>query len=299
MAVISTPENLKRAARWQENAAALLDPRITNEARAAELAREGKISVMVTCGIHSDEVAATQTAAELAHDIAANRNLGFDRDAVFKDLILLLVPSVNPDGQEMVADWVAKTAGTDNDGAPMPRLYHVYAGHDDNRDWFAFNLAETRNISNAIYRTWRPQVLVDHHQMGSRGARFFVPPYGDPLNRAVHPLRVAGSGALRPGDRLRARGGGEGGVTHDSYYQGWWEGGLSRAPWWHHGIGILTEAASANYASPVQLDKGELEAGADCQRSPSSSRASPILGSEARGASATSVITNESPPLRS
>lgn len=258
MAVIGKPEVTAKAARWQEISRQLLDPRLTIP--AAAMAAEGKVAVMITCGIHSDEVASPQTAIELAYEIVANKNLTFDREKVFDDVVLLLVPSVNPDGQEMVADWVARTAGTENEGAPMPKLYHFFAGHDDNRDWFAFNLIETRNIAHVLTQTWRPQVLVDHHQMGSRGARFFCPPYGDPLNKAVDPLVWRGAALFGNAMAFELEGAGKTGVAHDAYFQGWWQGGLSRAPWWHHGIGILTESASPALASPLQLDEAELEA---------------------------------------
>ncbi len=259
MAVITSPSNHYQSTRIQSIAASLLDARITSAEAARALAAEGKVAVMICCGIHSDEVASPQTALEIAHDLVMDRDLPFDRGRVLRDVVLLLVPSVNPDGQEMVADWSERTVGTADEGAPMPKLYHVFAGHDDNRDWFAMNLVETRNISNVLYRTWRPQVLVDHHQMGSRGARFFVPPYGDPLNPAVHPLVWRGANLFGQAIAFELESAGKKGVIHDAYYQGWWQGGLSRAPWFHHGIGILTESASAALAQPMHLDEGELE----------------------------------------
>jgi hypothetical protein len=261
LVTISKPENLAEAAKYKEIAARLLDPRATKPNEAVQLAADGKIVVMITCGIHSDEVASPQMAAELIYEIAANRNLPFDRDALFEHLILLIVPSVNPDGQEMVADWVARTAGTENEGSPMPKLYHYIAGHDNNRDWFAFNLHETRNIANILFRAWRPQVLVDHHQMGSRGARMFVPPYGDPVNDAVHPLAWRGANLFGNAIAYELESAGKLGVAQDAYFQGWWQGGLSRAPWWHHGIGILTETASANLSFPLDVQTNELDAG--------------------------------------
>ncbi|MBI3819384.1 MAG: hypothetical protein HY286_11875 [Planctomycetes bacterium] len=261
MLVLSDPKNLENAAAWKESASKLIEADHTNPEEARAIAKDGKITVMITCGIHSDEVAASQMASELVYEIVANKNLPFDRDKVFEHLILLIVPSVNPDGQELVASWVEKTAGTENEGAPMPYLYHYIAGHDDNRDWFAFNLAETRNISNVLYKSWRPHVLVDHHQMGARGARFFVPPFGDPLNRAVHPLVWRGANLFGQAIAYDLETAGKAGVTHDSYFQGWWEGGLSRAPWWHNAIGILTECASANLAFPLKVDASEIEPG--------------------------------------
>src|SRR5262245_18679185 len=217
MAVISTPANLEKAAQWKDVSRRLLDPRATTPEQARALADDGAGVVMITCGIHSDEVASPQMATQLAHDLATNTSLPFDRDKMFERLVLLLVPSVNPDGQQMVVDWVARTAGTEDEGSPMPRLYHEYAGHDDNRDWFAFNLKETRNVSNALYRTWRPHVLVDHHQMGSRGARFFVPPFGDPMNRHVSPLVWRGANLVGQSMAFELESAGKTGVAHDCY----------------------------------------------------------------------------------
>ena len=66
----------------------------------------------------------------------------------------------------------------------MPELYHVYAGHDTNRDWFMLNLKETQLLTRLLYHEWFPTIHYDVHQMGSRGARIFVP-VAAPTSRAT------------------------------------------------------------------------------------------------------------------
>ena len=65
---------------------------------------------------------------------------------------------------------------------------HYYTGHDDNRDWFMFNLPESRNVGKVLYADWFPEVVYDIHQMGSNGARLFVPPFFDPPNPEIPPI---------------------------------------------------------------------------------------------------------------
>ena len=107
---------------------------------------------------------------------------------VFDRVVLLLFPCFNPDGLEMVAAWNEKTRGTPWEGARYPDLYHHYAGHDNNRDGYFFNLAESRMLSDVLYRDWYPQAYLDVHQMGPYGPRLYIPPYLDPIHPNVDPL---------------------------------------------------------------------------------------------------------------
>jgi len=187
MAVISSEDNLKNLERYRQIARRLKDARGLTPDEARQLAKEGKAILLITCNIHSTEIAASQMAMELAYDLISGQAF-FDLKQAMNNVIVLLCPSINPDGQQMVVDWYRKYLGTEYEGGNMPWLYHHYAGHDNNRDFFMLNLAETRAVTRVLYHEWFPQIHIDEHQMGSNGARLFVPPFMDPPLPNVQPL---------------------------------------------------------------------------------------------------------------
>jgi zinc carboxypeptidase len=147
--VITSEENQKHLDRYREIARRLANPDGLSEAEARALAREGKTIALVTCSIHSTEVGSTQMAMEFVHDMATTREPA--KLAWLDGVVLLLMPSINPDGQVMVVDWYDKQLGTPFEGGPMPWLYHVYAGHDDNRDFYMLTQKETLAVNDLLY----------------------------------------------------------------------------------------------------------------------------------------------------
>jgi hypothetical protein len=166
MAAISSEANMAKLDAYRQIARRLRDPRGLTADDAGKLAREGKAILLITCNIHSTEIASAQMSMELAYRLVTG-DTPFDAAKVLDDVIVLLVPSTNPDGEQMVVDWYKKYIGTPYEGGPMPWLYHHYAGHDDNRDFFMLNLSETRAVTKVLYQDWFPQVHIDEHQMGS------------------------------------------------------------------------------------------------------------------------------------
>lgn len=257
MVAISTPDNIAKLERWREISKKLADPRKCSEEEAIRLSREGKVIILFTMSMHSTEVAASQMSMELAYNLVTG-NTPFNADEVLKNVIVLIMPNINPDGYNMVVDWYNKYLGTEYEGGSMPWLYHHYAGHDNNRDWFMFNLQETKIVSKVYYQDWLPQIIVDQHQMGSTGARLFVPPYKDPPNPNVHPIIWQSLAVLGSHMSMALEEAGKSGVTNGTYYTGWWEGASVYTPWWHNQIGVLTEAASVRIATPIYIEKNEL-----------------------------------------
>jgi len=257
MAVISTPENLAKLDRWREIAKKLRDPRITSPAEAQKLAKEGKAIVLVTCSLHSTEIGASQMSMEFAYDLVTGKTT-FDAKKALEDVIVLLVPSGNPDGTQMVVDWYKKYLGTQFESGSMPWLYHSYAGHDNNRDWYMQNLLETRAVAKIAYHDWLPQIHLDLHQQGSNGARLFIPPYMDPPLPNIHPLvwrTVNLVGTSMAYDLQRQ---GMAGVNNGRSYTAWYIGACDDTPWLHNVAGILSEAASVRLASPIFIEPTEL-----------------------------------------
>src|SRR5436190_7836391 len=161
MAVISSEENIRNLKRIQEIARKLTDPRGLSEEETRSLAREGKVILLVTCNIHSTEIGSTQMALEWAHALASADDAETKRR--LSNVVLLLVPSLNPDGQIMETDWYRKNLGTKFEGSRMPWLYHPYVGHDDNRDWYMLTQKESQIMTRAVYKEWFPQVWLDEH----------------------------------------------------------------------------------------------------------------------------------------
>ena len=259
MLVISTPENLARSARYREIAANLNDPRGFSTQEIDQMVAEGKVILSVSLNIHSDEIAISQMSPEWVYGLATG---GPDSPARYlEDVIVLLFPSLNPDGQMMVTDWYLEQRGTVHEGTPLPWLYHPYAGHDNNRDWFMQNLVETRLVNRVLYREWHPQVVLDEHQMGGSGPRIFVPPYADPVAGNVHPLVHRGTMLLGSGMSMALEQAGKAGVIYGYSFDAYWPGGMRSTPAWKNTIGILTETASAHLMSPRFVDRKQLTGG--------------------------------------
>ena len=219
------------------------------EQEREQIFREGKAVVLITNNIHSTEIGSSQMAIELAYRLATE-----DSPAVRKILdqvIVLLMPSVNPDGQIKVTDWYNKYVGTPQEGSAPPWLYHTYAGHDDNRDMFLLSLKETQMTAQVLWHDWFPTIWLDQHQQGTAGPRMFTMPSSDPINPNVHPLIYRLNAIFGQIQAAALEAAGKDGIMHSSTYTSFWEGAMAWSGWWHNQVGLLTEAASAEIATPV------------------------------------------------
>lgn len=259
LAAISSPENLANLERIREVARRLADPRGLSEAGARALVKEGKAVLLVTCGIHASEIGASQMAMEWAHALATAEDAETKRR--LSEVVLLLVPSLNPDGHRMEVDWYRKNLGTRWEGSRMPWLYHHYAGHDNNRDFVQLTQAETKAISRVLYRDWFPQVFLDEHQMGTSGPRMFVPPYADPLDPDIDPLVIREVNLIGSLMSMRLEQAGKSGVISAWAFDVSWPGGSKNTAWWKNVTGVLTEVASVRLATPVEVPPTELRGG--------------------------------------
>ena len=256
MAVISSEANLKNLARLKEIARRVADPRGLSDAEVAGLVEEGRAIVLVTCNIHASEIGSSQMAMEWAYALATATDAETRRR--LDEVVVLLVPSLNPDGQIMETEWYRKNLGTAYEGGRMPWIYHHYVGHDNNRDWFMLTQKETQALNRAVYHEWFPQVWLDEHQMGTTGPRIFTPPYADPIDPDIHPLIWREVNLIGTTMALRLEQQGKSGVIHSYQYDGYWPGGTRTTGYWKNISGLLTEVASARLATPVRIEPGEL-----------------------------------------
>ncbi len=257
--VLTSAANQERLDRYREIARRLAKPEGLGADEARALEREGKVIALVTCSIHSTEVGSTQMSMELAWEMATTRD---PRVLSWMDeVILLLVPSINPDGQVMVVDWYNRYLGTEYEGGRMPWLYHHYTGHDNNRDFYMLTQKESRVVNEILYHRWFPQVFLDEHQMGPIGPRMFVPPQTDPLDLDVPSIIFRQADTLGTAMALRLEEAGKRGVGSNMIYDSYWPGGTRNTAWWKNVTGLLTEVASADIATPVWIEPGELRGG--------------------------------------
>jgi hypothetical protein len=259
MAVISSEENMRNLTRIKDIARQLADPRGLTDAQVDSLVREGKSIVLVTCNIHSSEIASSQMAMEWVYALATANDPETKRR--LDNVVLLLVPSLNPDGQIMITDYYRKYAGTRYEGGRLPWLYHHYVGHDNNRDWYMLTQMETKEMSRAVYREWFPQVWVDEHQMGTDGPRMFIPPFADPLDRTVNPLIWREANLIGSNMAFRLEQAHKSGLIYGYSFDAYWLGGTRNTGWWKNITGLLLETASARIATPAQIDPTELRGG--------------------------------------
>ncbi len=257
MAVISAEKNMAKLDTYRKIVKDLRDARGLTEGEAKKLAADGKVIVLITCSLHANEIAASQMSMEFAYNLVTGKT-PFDADKVLDDVIVLLAPTINPDGHQMITEWYRKHVGTVYEGTRMPWLYHPYAGHDNNRDWFMFNLSETRAITKVLYHDWIPQIHIDEHQMGSTSARLFLPPFTDPPVPTVHPLVWRGIALCGTNMAFDLQKEGYKGVVYDRSFTGWWIGACDDTSWLHNSIGLLSEMASVKRATPIYIDPTEI-----------------------------------------
>jgi hypothetical protein len=264
-ATISAPENLAHLDEYKRIQDQLADPRKlsptnlslsnTPDRKAAQLVARGKTVVAITCGIHSTEVGSYLSSMLIAYRLASSNDP--EVQEVLRNTIILLVPSTNPDGVDIVNNWYQKTLGTPYEGTDPPELYHKYTGHDDNRDWYAFTQVETQLVVDKILNVWHPQIVHDIHQQGAFGSRLFLPPYMQPVEPNVPKQIVEGYTELGNYLAKEMRAAGFKGITTDSTYDAW---SPSRAySHYHGGVRILQESASCRLATPITLRFEQLQ----------------------------------------
>ena len=250
IAIISSEANLARLERYRDISRRLALVRGVTDVEARALAREGKAVVWIDSGLHASEVATSQHAIRLAHQVATEESP--EMQAVRDNVLLVLAPCINPDGMNMVVDWYRRTLRTPHQDSPMPWLYQKYVGHDNNRDGYMQTQKETQVVNRLLFAEWLPQIMYNQHQ-GTYPPRIFVPPFPDPVNPNIDPQIVRGvdlvGGAMQ--DRFEREG--KDGVISRYAFSIWYNGSIRTTSYFHNIIGILTETGHAS-ATPYTYD---------------------------------------------
>ncbi len=250
MAVVSSAANLANLDHYREIAQRLAHPKGLTDAEARQLAGEGKAIVHIDGGLHASEVAPAQHTIQLAYDLVS----GADRDPrirhILDNVIVMLWPSVNPDGQNIVANWYASNLGTPYEVAPLVQLYQKYVGHDNNRDGYMLNMIESRTIERT-WRAWEPQIIYVHHQTAPFPTRIWLPPFADPIGSDAPPLmgREVNSIGMLIAQALEEHG--QPGATHmGTGFDAWYPGYIDYMPMFKNIVSFWTETALYRYATP-------------------------------------------------
>jgi hypothetical protein len=248
-ALVSSPDNLGKLDRYREIARRLAHPQGLSDAEARRLARDGKAFVHIDGGLHSTEVAGPQHTPQLLYDLVTRAN-DPDVKAILDNVVLMLWPTINPDGQQMVSEWYMRNVGTPYELSGLPRLYQEYVGHDNNRDAYMLNMVESRVLEHT-WRQWEPQIIYVHHQSGPFPTRIWLPPFSEPvgtdapfvISREVNMIGMAIAKGLEERGQV--------GATHmGTAFDAWYPGYVDYAPNFKNIAAFWTETALFQYATP-------------------------------------------------
>ena len=256
LVVVSSADNLARLEELRQVNNTLFDAQGLDAATVDELVAKGKAVVCQSMSLHATEIGGTQMAPELVYDLITGDNDEIRR--ILDNVILLLIPSFNPDGQIMVTDWYNETLGGEYEGVNLPWLYHPYSGHDNNRDGDYLNLVESKYAAEIMYRDWKPQAYIDHHHMGPYGARLYVPPYSEPMRPYADPLVWREMSLFGGHMAYKLEEAGMTGILNKAQYPGWGHFGWHWITPFHNMAGMLTESASAKLATPIFIHPDQL-----------------------------------------
>lgn len=149
--------------------------------RQAHMDGDGPLVVWLGYSVHGDEPSGSNAALLVAYYLASSRSEHVQE--LLDGTIVLIDPSINPDGLDRFASWVNQNAGhvpvadpatrQHTQNWPPARTNHYW--FDLNRDWLPLVHPESR-ARVAEFHNWRPHVLTDHHEQGGRNPGFFFQP---------------------------------------------------------------------------------------------------------------------------
>ncbi|NIW38476.1 MAG: hypothetical protein GWN32_19040, partial [Gemmatimonadetes bacterium] len=247
VALISSPENLASAEEHRTAAQRLASAALSDE-EARALSRSSVPIVDINGGLHASEVAGAQHTIQLAYDLVTGEDAR--TRSIRENVITVLWPSLNPDGQTMVADWYASNLGTPYEVSPMPWLYQKYIGHDNNRDGYMLNMVESRVLAR-VWAHFEPAIIYVHHQSSPFPTRIWLPPFAEPIAPRVPPLmsRPVNTIGMAIAQMLESRG--QAGATHmGTGFDAWYPGYVDYLPMLQNRIAYWTETGLYRYATP-------------------------------------------------
>ena len=172
---ISAPNNLSNLEKIRENHISLTE----NGSNNVDVT---KMPIIVYQGfsIHGNEPSGSNAALAVAYYLAAAQ--GSEIEKLLNETVILFDPSYNPDGLQRFAYWANINKSKNINPDPNDREYNeIWPGgrtnhywFDMNRDWLPVQLPESQARINTFHN-WYPNILTDHHEMGTNSTFFFQP----------------------------------------------------------------------------------------------------------------------------
>ena len=186
---ISSPSNLAKLDEIKKNVNLLADGENTNANKARALINDLPAIAWMAYSIHGNETSGADAAlASIYHFIASNDEETID---MLDNMLIIIDPLMNPDGRARFAKSLEQYRGTapnyDDQSLihtgdwPYGRTNHYF--FDLNRDWIYVTQPETRGRVKLI-NEWKPQILVDAHEMGPQDT-FMTGPPREPINKNI------------------------------------------------------------------------------------------------------------------
>ncbi|HUN84160.1 MAG TPA: M14 metallopeptidase family protein [Terracidiphilus sp.] len=248
IAVISSPQNIAKLDATKQIAGRLAHATDLNDDQAKELARATPVIVHIDGGLHSSEVAGTQHTMVLAYKLLSAQN-DPQIEAILNNVVLVLWPTLNPDGQDMVVHWYRQNVGTKYEVSPMPWLYQKYVGHDNNRDGYMMNMKEEQVVVKTQLE-YSPEIFYCQHQTAPFPARIWIPPFSDPISSNISPLVRSWLNLVGANMTAYLNAHQMPGAISESRFDNWYAGFTDWAHVFRNEISFFTETALYEYATP-------------------------------------------------
>ncbi|MBX2913479.1 MAG: hypothetical protein KF717_14975 [Cyclobacteriaceae bacterium] len=248
-ALVSSKENLDNIEEIKNTAKKLAHPGGLNEKEAKRLAHSGKPIVHIDGGLHATEVAGPNHTLTLVYEILSQAGTPKMKN-ILDNVVLMLYPTINPDGQTMVANWYLSNVGTPYEVAPIPKLYQKYVGHDNNRDAYMLNMIESR-VMERTWREWEPNIIYVHHQSSPFPTRIWLPPFAEPIATQTPPIIAREVNMIGMAIAQSLEVNNQPGAVHmGTGFDAWYPGYIDYMPVLQNTPSFWTETSLYRYATP-------------------------------------------------
>jgi len=251
---VSNAVTMSAIDKYKDFLAKLADPRVVKtEQEADAVIAQAKPIYWLTGNLHSGESGAAEVSMELAYRLAVDENPLIK--AIRDNMIVLITPSLEPDGHDKHTDWFYKYNKDVTDYRKITRVpfWGKYTFHDNNRDMISISQPEMENGANAFFE-WHPLVVQDNHESI---AFLYVSSGTGPYNRHYHPSVTSEWNLIAWWEVTRLSSYGMPGVWTHAFWTGWAPNYWSAIAGNHHGIIRFYETFGNSIGNTMERDLGE------------------------------------------